>query len=97
MRKPSKEPTESEGGKPIATDLNAPFVSFDNIPAFGVTHGMFNIVLAASRPTLMLDGQVPNIPVVRAQLQCSLEGLHLLRASIEQLILLATSTSDKAS
>jgi hypothetical protein len=97
MRKPSRAPNESEADKPIATDLNAPFISFDSIPAFGVTNGMFNIVLAASRPTLMLGGQVPNIPMVRAQLQCSLEGLHMLRASIEQLILLGTNTPGQAS
>jgi hypothetical protein len=83
--------------KPFALDFDAPFICFDNIPAFGVTNGVFNIMLASSRPTLMTDGQVPNISAVRAQLQCSAEGLHLLRSAIEQLLLLTASTKGQPS
>ncbi|MFC7398148.1 hypothetical protein ACFQU1_13185 [Chelatococcus sp. GCM10030263] len=98
MPKPTKAPLPAtEERAPFALDLDAPFVSFDNIPAFGMTNGLFNIVLAASRPTVMTDGQVPNVSVVRAQLQCSLEGLQLLRTSIEQLLLLASNAQGQPS
>jgi hypothetical protein len=82
-------PTADERA-PFAVDGEAPFICFDSIPAFGAANGIFNIVLAASRPTLMADGQVPSVPMVRAQLQCSMDGLQMLRSAIEQLLLLTS-------
>jgi hypothetical protein len=82
---------------PVAVDPNAPFLFFDNIPAMGVANGIFSIVLSNSRPTAMTDGQVPNLAVVLAQLQCSMNGLQRLRAAIDRLILLAANASDTIS
>jgi hypothetical protein len=78
--------------KPASVDLNAPFICFDSIPAIGAKDGLFNIMLASSRPSLTTDRQVLNVTIVRAQVQCSLKGLQLLRAATEKLLLLATAT-----
>jgi len=84
-------------GLPISDSPHAPFIFYENAPAFGFTNGVVNITLSAHRTQAGPEGVI-NEQVVVAYLRGNIPAALSLRRAIDSALLLATPTGqDKAS
>jgi hypothetical protein len=73
---------------------NAPFIFFENAPAFGCTNGVINITLSASRAWVVQDGSVVTDQVVVAFLRGNVQAAIDLRKAIDSALLMAAPAGD---
>jgi hypothetical protein len=82
---------------PVSDTAHAPFVFYENAPAFGVTNGVVNITLSANRTWIGPNNTVMNEQVVVAYLRGNILAAKGLRDTIDKALLLASPTQgDKA-
>ena len=82
----------------ISDTPHAPFIFYENAPAFGFTNGVVNITLSANRTYAGPDGAIVNEQVVVAYLRGNVPAALSLRQAIDSALLLAAPTGqDKAS
>ena len=82
----------------ISDTSHAPFVYFENAPAFGFMSGVVNITLSANRTYAGPEGVVVNEQIVVAYLRGNISAALNLRKAIDKALLLAAPTpQDKAS
>ena len=82
----------------ISDTSHAPFIYFENAPAFGFMSGVVNITLSANRTYAGPEGAVVNEQIVVAYLRGSIPAALNLRKAIDKALLLAAPTpQDKAS
>ena len=82
----------------ISDTSHAPFVYFENAPAFGFMSGVVNITLSANRTYAGPEGAVVNEQIVVAYLRGNVPAALNLRQAIDKALLLAAPTpQDKAS
>jgi hypothetical protein len=79
---------------PVPDIPHAPFIFFENAPAFGFTNGVINLTLSANRTFLGPDGAVINEQVVVAYLRGNVQAALGLRQSIDNALLLAAPTQE---
>jgi hypothetical protein len=83
---------------PVIDTVHAPFIFYENAPAFGFMNGVINITLSANRTYAGPDGAVVNEQVVIAYLRGNIPAALSLRQAIDKALLLAAPTGqDKAS
>ena len=77
---------------------HAPFIFYENAPAFGFMNGVVNITLSANRTYAGPDGAIVNEQVVVAYLRGNVPAALSLRQAIDSALLLAAPTGqEKAS
>ena len=82
----------------ISDAPHAPFVFYENAPAFGFTNGIVNITLSAHRTYAGPDGAIVNEQVITAYLRGNVPAALSLRQAIDSALLQAAPTGqDKAS
>lgn len=81
---------------PMYVDAGAPTICFDGAPALWYNSGLYSIVLASGRPTVMSDKSVPVVPRVVCQLQSNRDGLLALKKAIDDLLLASAEPHGKA-
>src|SRR5438128_7143185 len=82
----------------ISDTPHAPFIFYENAPAFGFMNGVVNITLSANRTYAGPDGAIVNEQVVVAYLRGNVPAALSLRQAIDSALLLAAPTGqDKAS
>jgi len=82
----------------ISDTSHAPFVYFENAPAFGFMSGVVNITLSANRTYAGSEGAIVNEQIVVAYLRGSIPAALNLRKAIDKALLLSAPTGqDKAS
>ena len=82
----------------ISDTSHAPFIYFENAPAFGFMSGVVNITLSANRTYAGPEGAVVNEQIVVAYLRGNISPALNLRKAIDKALLLAAPTpQDKAS
>ena len=82
----------------ISDTSHAPFIYFENAPAFGFTSGVVNITLPANRTYAGPEGACVNEQIVVAYLRGNISVAFNLRKAIDKALLLAAPTpQDKAS
>jgi hypothetical protein len=82
----------------ISDTSHAPFIYFENAPAFGFMSGVVNITLSANRTYAGPEGAVVNEQIVVAYLRGNVPAALNLRQAIDKALLLAAPTpQDKAS
>jgi hypothetical protein len=89
-----KPPAGKVTAPPVSDTPHAPFIFFENTPAFGFTNGVINITLSASR-TYAPDGVGVNEQVVVAYLRGNIPAALSLRQAIDNALLLAAPTGQK--
>jgi len=83
---------------PISDTSHAPFIYFENAPAFGFMSGVVNITLSANRTYAGSEGAIVNEQIVVAYLRGSIPAALSLRKAIDKALLLSAPTGqDKAS
>jgi hypothetical protein len=91
-------PPEKVPAIPISDTPHAPFIFYENAPAFGFTNDVVNITLSANRTYAGPDGAIVNEQVVIAYLRGNVPAALSLRQAIDSALLLAAPTGqDKAS
>lgn len=79
------------GGKEVAlSPIPLPVVYFDNAPGLSHLNGIIGITLTVSGNAPVADGSVVSVASVVAHLKCNIQAALLLKAAIEQALLLAT-------
>lgn len=74
---------------------HAPFIFFENAPAFGFTNGVINITLSANRTVVGSDGGAVNDQVVIAYLRGNVPAAIIsLRQAIDAALLLAAPAQE---
>ena len=82
----------------ISDTSHAPFIYFENAPAFGFMSGVVNITLSANRTYAGPEGAVVNEQIVVAYLRGNVPAaLNLRQANDKALLLAAPTPQDKAS
>ena len=82
----------------ISDTSHAPFIYFENAPAFGFMSGVVNITLSANRTYAGSEGAIVNEQIVVAYLRGSIPAALNLRKAIDKALLLSAPTGqDKAS
>ena len=79
---------------PISDTPHAPFIFYENAPAFGFTNGIINLTLSANRTWLGSDGGVVNDQVVIAYLRENILAALSLRQALDNVLLLAAPTPE---
>ena len=79
---------------PINDTPHAPFIFYENAPAFGFTNGVINVTLSANRTWVGPEGNAMNEQVVIAYLRGNVEAALSLRQAIDKALLLATPTQE---
>src|SRR5215467_10820937 len=74
---------------------HAPFIFYENAPAFGLANGVVNITLSANRTYAGPDGAVVNEQVVVAYLRGNIPAALTLRKAIDKALLLASPSAQK--
>jgi hypothetical protein len=77
---------------PVSDSPHAPFIFYENAPAFGFMNGVVNITLSANRTYAGLDGAIVNEQVVVAYLRGNVPAALSLRQAIDNALLLAAPT-----
>ena len=80
---------------PISDVPHAPFIFYENAPAFGFTNGVVNITLSANRTYAGPDGATANEQIVVAYLRGNIPAALSLRQAIDNALLLAAPTGQK--
>ena len=80
---------------PISDTSHAPFIYFENAPAFGFMNGVVNITLSANRTYAGPDGAIVNEQIVVAYLRGNVRAALSLRHAIDNALLLAAPTGQK--
>jgi|SRR6516165_11411799 len=88
-------PAEKVTAVPISDTPHAPFIFFENAPAFGFTNGVISITLSANRTYVGPDGAVVNEQTVVAYLRGNIPAALSLRQAIDNALLLAAPTGQK--
>jgi hypothetical protein len=78
----------------VADTPHAPFIYFENAPAFGFTNGVISITLSANRTYADADGAIINEQVVVAYLRGNVPAFVGLRQAIDNALLLAAPTPE---
>jgi hypothetical protein len=76
---------------PVRDTAHAPFIFFENAPAFGHVNGVVNVTLSASRTWIDKNNAVTD-QVVVAYLRGNVPALLSLRSAIDSALLLAAPT-----
>ena len=79
---------------PISDTPHAPFVFYENAPAFGFMNGVVNITLSANRTYAGPNGTIVNEQVVVAYLRGNVQAALSLRQAIDNALLLAAPTPE---
>ena len=79
---------------PISDTPHAPFIFYENAPAFGFTNRIINLTLSANRTWLGSDGGVVNDQVVIAYLRENILAALSLRQALDNVLLLAAPTPE---
>jgi hypothetical protein len=74
---------------PVIDSPHAPFVFYEGAPALGVTNGIVNITLAATRTWICDNGSIMNDHVVVVYLRGNIEAASSLRKALDDALLLA--------
>lgn len=86
-----------EGDISGLASANAPFIYFENAPAYGVLSGTIRVTLTASRVMPISDQEVKIDHVVVAHLRMNAVSARLLKDTLEKVLLVAAeSTPNKA-
>jgi hypothetical protein len=79
----------------VSDTPHAPFIFFENSPAFGFTNGVISIPLSADRTYVGPDGAAVNEQTVVAYLRGNIPAALSLRQTIDNALLLAAPTGQK--
>ena len=79
---------------PVSDTPHAPFIFYENAPAFGFTNWIINLTLSANRTWLGSDGGVVNDQVVIAYLRENILAALSLRQALDNVLLLAAPTPE---
>jgi hypothetical protein len=84
-----------QGGLSGIASAAAPFVYFENAPAFGTMNGIIKVTLTATRDLPQANNKIASDHVVVAHLRMNMAAARALKAALEGAILLASpSPSD---
>jgi hypothetical protein len=89
---PNPEAQPGQVMPPTPDVWHAPFIFYENAPAFGFTNGIINITLSANRTIVGEGGAVINEQVVVAHLRGNVPAALSLRAALDNALLLAAPT-----
>ncbi len=68
---------------PVVDTTHAPFIFYENAPAFGFTNGIVNITLSANRSYIGPNSEVVNEQIVVAYLRSNIQAALGLRQAID--------------
>lgn len=84
--------TKTLGGKITFQDaVHAPFVYFEEAPAFGVMNGLVRVTLSAER-TEVIEGILAPSQVITAYLRTNIQGARALIEALQGALLMAIPT-----
>ncbi|HEX3984503.1 MAG TPA: hypothetical protein VHX12_12470 [Acidisoma sp.] len=84
-----------QGSVSALGSADAPFLYFENAPAFGTMNGIIKVTLTATRDMVLLNGQIASDHVVVAHMRMNVHAAKALKAALEGALLLASpSASD---
>ena len=79
-----------QGGLSGLASAHAPFLYFENAPAFGTMNGIIKVTLTATRDLPQPNNKIASDHVVVAHLRMNLAAARALKAALEGAILLAS-------
>lgn len=84
-----------QGGLSGLASASAPFLYFENAPAFGTMNGIIKVTLTATRDVPLSNGKIASDHVIVAHLRMNMAAARALKAALEGALLLASpSPSD---
>ena len=78
------------GGLSGLASAQAPFVYFENAPAFGTMNGILKVTLTATRDMPLANNKIASDHVVVAHLRMNMAAARALKTALEGAILLAS-------
>ena len=78
------------GGLSGPASANAPFLYFENAPAFGTMNGIIKITLTATRDVPLANNKLASDHVIVAHLRMNMAAARALKAALDGAILLAS-------
>jgi hypothetical protein len=94
---PSESATLKKSVAPVVTDIpHAPFLYFEEAPAFGCNNGIVNITIAAYRVLPTETGTTNSDLVVVGSLRCNIQAAISLKNALDGALLLAAKTEGEA-
>lgn len=82
-----------QGGISAIGSAAAPFLYFENAPAFGTMNGIIKVTLTATRDMPVTNGQIASDHVAVAHLRMNVHAARALKAALEGALLLASPTA----
>ncbi|MBW4022754.1 MAG: hypothetical protein HIU92_06365 [Proteobacteria bacterium] len=79
-----------QGGLSGLGSADAPFLYFENAPAFGTMNGIIKVTLTATRDMPMANNKIASDHVIVAHLRMNLAAARTLRAALDGALLLAS-------
>jgi hypothetical protein len=79
-----------QGGVSAIASADAPFLYFENAPAFGTMNGIIKVTLTATRDLPLPNNKIASDHVVVAHLRMNMAAARALKAALEGAILLAS-------
>lgn len=73
----------------------APFLYFENAPAFGTLNGIIKVTLTATRDMVQASGNIASDHVVVAHLRMNSHAARALKAALDGALLLASPTASE--
>jgi hypothetical protein len=93
-KEPPVVPVESipsvQGGLSGLASAQAPFLYFENAPAFGTMNGIIKVTLTATRDLPQANNKIASDHVIVAHLRMNMAAARALKAALEGAILLAS-------
>lgn len=79
-----------QGSLSALGSADAPFLYFENAPAFGTLNGILKVTLTATRDMVQPSGQICSDHVVVAHLRMNAHAARALKAALDGALLLAS-------
>jgi hypothetical protein len=79
-----------QGGLSGLASANAPFLYFENAPAFGTMNGILKVTLTATRDLPLANNKIASDHVIVAHLRMNMAAARALKTALEGAILLAS-------
>jgi len=95
---PHGEPASTHAGLPFSEggSAHAPFLYFEEVPAFGHVNGVIRVTLEAVRLYSVTPGELTTDRVLVAHLRMNVRAALALKAALEGALLLAAPPSSEA-
>jgi hypothetical protein len=85
-----------QGGLSGLGSASAPFLYFENAPAFGTMNGIIKVTLTATRDMPLANNKIASDHVVVAHLRMNMAAARALKSALDGAILLASPSPTDA-